>query len=105
MNSTELKKSIDGIIIKQREEALRMNEKSWYYGPSGTMVSLAVDLAATSINSVLVCEPAAQYLHKIISSVETVFARFKDEYEDVDGYGSATFHEMLRELRELQPLV
>ncbi|MFN8656623.1 MAG: hypothetical protein U0105_09810 [Candidatus Obscuribacterales bacterium] len=96
--------SLENILKKQDDDAERRVEKSWYYGDAGKWVRYAALDARQAVSNNLEAMTKQASLEPILLGVARAHAPFREYYDcdDEDGYGSATFGEILRDLLALQ---
>lgn len=100
---TQLIDALEEILAKQDADARKRSEDS-YYGNTGKWVRFAAWDARNAIHGSLGEALKSKSLEPILLSVGRALGRFCDYYasEDVEGYGLATFGEVLRDLIALQ---
>lgn len=99
----DVRSKIDVILNNQELDAARRIEQGWYYGDTGEIVLGVVEQVREAVESAFEESVRRNSLAPVIRSV----AQAKEAYKsacvfDDDGYGLATFNEILRDLGEMQ---
>ncbi|MCA9804178.1 MAG: hypothetical protein KC777_19550 [Cyanobacteria bacterium HKST-UBA02] len=99
-----LLEELEKILERQEQDAERRLAKSWYFGDTGKWVQIAAWDARGAFDNSIKGALEENSLEPILFAVTEACARFRDNYhlEDEDGYGTATFAEILRDLLKLQ---
>jgi hypothetical protein len=97
-----LARAIERILKRQAEDAQEKLKESWYWSAIGGDVFTAMRQAGFAIDRVERGDDLDSYL----AAVEHALAEAHEEYRrnefDEGGYGSATFHEIRRDIKLLR---
>lgn len=96
--------ALEEILQKQDKDAEKRSSDSWYFGNTGRWVRFAAWDARRAVQQNLGMAVEAKSLDPILMAVVGACAQFREAYDadDEDGYGIATFGEILRDLLKLQ---
>lgn len=91
------------ILGPEREDAARRLADTAYWGDTGHWVLQAVIEVEACLRGTPPAdgEPLVDWLRTLLAAVEARHERFRDNEDDPDGYGSATFHACRRRLAQL----
>ncbi len=106
MDSSTLEAKLLAFIAAQRRQGEEWLENPFYtHGRHnvGSDVSGAALLAARTVGEVPRQADAAAYHAALTAALERIHELYREEAEDPDGYGSATFHEIRNALAALNP--
>lgn len=98
----QIKQKLQQILDRQYADGeARQNREGSIWGGSGGDVKRAVAYASDAIRDPLSQETAQQYLQALIVNIEKEQSRYREIEEDKEGYGKATFIEILRDSQAL----
>lgn len=104
IDNTALYQNIKNKVMQPQHKDAKMRlERPAYWLDTGLWVSLAIDKIEEAIDIISIKrnpDPEV-WLRKVIGQVEMARDKFRNDYEDPDGFGIATFHEVVRALDEL----
>jgi hypothetical protein len=104
MDAATLEAKLLAIIAEQRQQGESWRASS-YYTPGGHNVGDdvcgAAVLALATVRDMPRRGDAAAYHAALYAALHGAHQMYREEAEDPDGYGSATFHEILRGLNAL----
>lgn len=91
------------VLEAQYIDAKKRLDDEDYWGDAGYWVTLAIQRIELAIDSVP-CDATTNsndWVKEVIKKVEASHQDYRENEEDPDGYGSATFHEVMRNLDNL----
>lgn len=104
IDNTSLYQNIKNKVMEAQHKDAKMRlERPAYWLDTGYWVSLAIDKIEEAIDVISIKrnpDPEV-WLRKVIGQVEIARDKFRKDYEDPDGFGIATFHEVVRALDDL----
>lgn len=103
LTTQQIKEKLEAILAKQYADGEeRQNRESSVWGGTGGDVKRAVAYASDAIQTPYTDETPTQFLERMISAIEVEQVRYKGIEDDQDGYGRATFNEILRDAKALR---
>ena len=101
MTKESLVEKIEAILEIQIKDAEKRFSNSSYYGDTGKWVSMAISMAESAIKGSIDKAIEAKSTNPITLAAGRSKAQFREE-GDPDGYGLATYNEIIRDLFALQ---
>lgn len=93
------------LLADQYEDEAKKRADRSYWGDTADWVSLAIVAIERAVRGVSAPNPSNDVLHDVQTwllavkhSIQQSHQAFRSDQDDPDGYGSATFHEVLRVL-------
>lgn len=96
-----LETEIDAIFTKQCDWVEHAANSGQYPGHIIHDVHAAIGIADRVVKSVAPHTNCAAYIEELIAMLDAAHNRYRQDYDDEDGYGSATFHEIKQALANL----
>jgi hypothetical protein len=100
--SSAVGKFKDAVLQPEREDAERRRADTAYWGDTAHWVTLAIVAVDRAIDRVPPRMPLSDWLAAVAFEIEDAAQRFREDEEDPDGYGIATFHGCLDRVRRFQ---
>jgi hypothetical protein len=95
------------VLDPEREDAAKRLADPGYWGDTGKAVLRAIGYVEVAIDKTPYerFTDLSEWLERVQRAVETAHGRYREDEEDEDGYGSATFHACLRRISEFREYV
>jgi len=98
-----VRSEIESILNRQELDAVRRIDQGWYYGDTGEIVLGSLEHARDAIDASIQEAVRINSLAPVLTSLLQAKQAYKAACSfDDDGYGLATFNEIIREIREVQ---
>lgn len=94
---------MDHALQPERDDASKKLADQSYWGDTGIWVHRAVVQMEAVFHHLPHSHtaPLRDWLNTVIEAIEVAHENYRDDEDDPDGYGSATFHQVLNRLRGL----